>query len=629
MKKIYTKVGVSLLVGLFITSIASPMNAQVVDSLSLPEISISANRFDVSDIKLSTMIQRYDVKALPEAGFVSAGDILKRNTRFVVRTYGPGQAQTAGSIGFNASQVKVIWNGIELNHPMLGLVDLSLFPAVLLDEISVDNYLGSSEYGSSAIGGTVLMESGNVSESRTTAELNVGSFNSQQYSIGTSGSVNRWNYTIGLVNLTQDNDFSFDSAGANDLTRNNADKTQFTGLGSAKYTGAKYWGDLSIWFSTGETGAPGSMSFPSEAARQKDRSLRFVHRSNWIHSERVQSQVVASYNRMGLDYSEPAFAIESVSDVDVLSMSYALRLKPSESYQIRIRTGYDLSQINSTDFELNNVRRYYVQSNGLLAITNKINLYPSFRFDSYSEFDDALSYGMGVNYEIVSEKLFVLVNLNRNYAPPTFNDLYWPGFGNPDLEPETAVKYDFGLRYRLNSSHISFSYFDSTIDNGILWWPDATGNFTPNNVNEINSSGISTELDTNFRLGGLITALKGSFTWLNAEYDMRGQDGSIQGNRVVYSPEFRAGSEIRFEYNKAGLSVYHDYTSSRPVNDANSLELDAVNLLNVSTFYSWEVSFATIRLTASIQNLTNESYQLIYDYPMPGRSWNLGLRLSF
>lgn len=629
MKNLFTKAGASLLTVLFLSSIASTMNAQVADSLSLPEISINANRFDISDIKLSTMIQRYDVKAIPEAGSVSAGDILKRNTRFVVRTYGPGQAQTAGSIGFNASQVKVIWNGIELNHPMLGLVDLSLFPAVLLDEISVDNYLGSSEYGSSAIGGTVLMESGNVSESRTTAELYVGSFNSQQYSIGTSGSVNRWNYTLGLVNLTQDNDFAFDSVGGNELTRENADKTQFTGLGSVKYNGTSYWGDISVWFSTGETGAPGSVSFPSKAARQKDRSLRLVHRSNWIHSDLAQSQVVASFNRIGLDYSEPAFATESVSDVDVLSLSYALRLKPSESYQIRFRTGYDVSEINSTDFALSNVTRFFVQSNGLLSVSDKLNVYPSFRFDSYSEFDDAVSYGLGVNYEVVSDKLFALANINRNYAPPTFNDLYWPGFGNPDLEPETAIKYDFGLRFQLKNSNLSLSYFDSTIDNGILWWPDASGNFSPNNVNEIKSRGLSTEFDTNFKLGEISTTLMGSLTWLNAEYDMRGQDGSFQGNRVVYSPEYRAGSEIRFDFKSVGLSLYHDYTSSRPVNDANSIELEAVNLINLTAFYTIQTSLTNIRFTASVQNLTNESYQLIYDYPMPGRTWNLGLKLTF
>lgn len=629
MKNTFTKAGFNLLTALFLSSVAAPMNAQVADSLSLPEINISANRFDISDVKLPTMIQRYDLKSMPEASFASAGDILQRNSRFIVRKYGPGQAQTAGSIGFNSSQVKVIWNGIELNHPMLGLVDLSLFPAVLIDELSVDNYLGSSEYGSSAIGGTILMESGIVSDTRTTAGLNIGSFNSQQYSIGTSGTVNKWNYTLGLVQLTQDNDFSYDSMGGSELRRDNADKTQFTGLGSIKYTGLDYWGDLSVWFNTGETGSPGSISFPSSAARQKDRSLRLVHRSNWMHSEKVQSQVVTSFNRIGLDYSEPAFAIESVSDVDVMSLSYALRLKPTKDFQFRFRTGYDLSEINSTDFTLSNVTRFFAQANGLLTVTNRLNVYPSFRFDSYSEFDDAVSYGLGGNYELINGKLFALANINRNYAPPTFNDLYWPGFGNPDLEPETAIKYDFGLRYQLDRSKFSVSYFDSSIDNGILWWPDASGNFSPNNVNEINSRGISAELDASFKLEDVSTSIMGSFTWLNAEYDMREEDGSLQGNRVVYSPEYRAGSELRLDYRSLGLSLLYDFTSSRPVNDSNSLELDAVHLIDLTTTYTIDTRIASIRLTASVQNLTNESYQLIYDYPMPGRTWNLGLQLTF
>ncbi len=629
MKNIYTKAGIGLLTGLLLSVIVTPLFAQVADSLSLPEINISANRFDVADVKLSTMIQRYNVKSLPEAGFLSAGDVVKRNSRFVVRTYGPGQAQTVGSIGFSASQVKVIWNGIELNHPMLGLVDLSLFPAVLLDEISVDNYLGSSEYGSSAIGGTVLMESGNVSDTRTSAEISMGSFNSQQYSIGTSGSINRWNYTLGLVNLSQDNDYMFDTEGGIELSRLNADKKQFTGLGSVKYSGQKYWGDFSIWFSTGETGAPGSISFPSVTARQKDRSLRLVHRSNWIHSGQAQSQVVASFNRIGLDYSEPIFSIDSKSDVDVISLSYSLRYKPSETYQLRVRTGFDVSEIKSTDFTLTNVTRVFVQTNGLFSLTDALNVYPSVRFDRYSEFDNAWSYGLGFNYEIVSGRLFALANINRNYAPPTFNDLYWPGFGNPDLVPETALKSDLGIKYQFEKSILSASYFNSTIDNGILWWPDASGNFSPNNVNEIKSTGMTTTIETSYSLGEISTTLIGSLTWLNAEYDMRGDNGALQGNRVVYSPEFRGGSEVRFEYENTGLSLYHDYTSPRSVNDSNSLDLEAVNLINLTVFSTLKTAVSDIRITASIQNITDESYQLIYGYPMPGRSWNIGLRLTF
>jgi outer membrane cobalamin receptor len=95
----------------------------------------------------------------------------------------------------------------------------------------------------------------------------------------------------------------------------------------------------------------------------------------------------------------------------------------------------------------------------------------------------------------------------------------------------------------------------------------------------------------------------------------------------VYSPEYRAGSELMFKYRSAGLSWYYDYTSDRPINDLNSVELEAVHLVNVSAFYTIETAIVNVRLTGSIQNLSDESYQLIYDYPKPGRTWNLGLRL--
>jgi outer membrane cobalamin receptor len=390
-----------------------------------------------------------------------------------------------------------------------------------------------------------------------------------------------------------------------------------------------YWGDVSVWFNTGETGSPGSLSFPSATARQKDRSTRFVHRSNWIHSSLFQSQFYASFNRIGLDYLEPAFDIRSVSDVDVFNVSYALRFKPGKSYQIRFRTGYDNTNIISTDFNLSNVNRYYVQTNGLFAISRRVNLYPSLRFDSYSEFDHAISYGFGANLDIIKDKLYVLANINKNYAPPTLNDLYWPGFGNPDLKPETAIKSDVGVRFVSRNLTYDVSLFSSSTDNGILWWPDSNGKYSPNNVNEITSRGISTAMESNFDIGVISTTMSSSLTWLNAQYRQRIQDGSLEGNRVVYSPAFRSGNEVRFQTKSVGVSMNHHYTSSRPVNDDNSIILPSVHLFDATAFYATKISNFNLRIAMSVQNMTNEFYQLIYGYPMPGRSWNFSLRFSF
>src|SRR5690606_33553253 len=97
------------------------IQAQVADSLTLPEIIIDAGKFDVKASRISSFLTSYNFEFRKNNLHHSVGDVLKNNSRFLLRSYGLGQAQTTGTIGFAPTQVKVMWNGMDMNHPMLGL----------------------------------------------------------------------------------------------------------------------------------------------------------------------------------------------------------------------------------------------------------------------------------------------------------------------------------------------------------------------------------------------------------------------------------------------------------------------------------------------------------------------------
>jgi vitamin B12 transporter len=628
MKTITRIAGTYLLFGLIFYTTPTDLIAQVADTLELPEVSIHANRFDVADERLSTIIQRFNISQINESVSLTAGDILARSSRYVIRSYGPGQAQTAGAIGFNASQVKVLWNGIELNHPMLGLTDLSLIPAVLIDEISVDNHLGSSEYGSSAMGGTVLLESGSTAFNQTRVEASMGAYNAQNYAITTGIKHNKWAFRVGGSVVRQKNDFDFTDESESQMTRLNANKHQLTGLITTRYTDKNYWGDASVWLSSGESGAPGSITFSSTDARQVDTSIRFVHRSNWQHTSGIHSQVATTFNRMTLDYTDPAWEIESKSVVNTIGVAYSTRYRVIDGVQLRGKSGIDLSNIDSSDFTISGANRVFVQLNSLINVSDKLNLYPSVRYDRYSKFNDALSYGIGLNMAIKEQVFYVVANVNKNYAPPTFNDLYWPGFGNPELVPETSLKSDVGFKIQRNESSLSATYFLSSIQNGILWWTHESGRFGPNNVNELTSKGFTLNGSTSLQRGNFSVALSASWTSLESKYDLRAGDEIVRGNRVVYNPNHRVVTELQMKYKNSGLSLRHNYTGKRPVNEFNSLELSSIDLFHFTADHKIALMGIESVLFMTIRNLSDQSHQLIYDYPMPGRSWTGGIRLK-
>lgn len=81
-------------------------------------------------------------------------------------------------------------------------------------------------------------------------------------------------------------------------------------------------------------------------------------------------------------------------------------------------------------------------------------------------------------------------SVSRNFRFPTLNDLYFLPGGNPDLKKEHGISYD-GRRFVRRgrggsySLHGEATWFDSYIDDWIVWLPTFKGFWTPKNIKEV------------------------------------------------------------------------------------------------------------------------------------------------
>src|SRR5690606_9087744 len=169
-----------------------------------------------------------------------------------------------------------------------------------------------------------------------------------------------------------------------------------------------------------------------------------------------------------------------------------------------------------------------------------------------------------------SNKLFFISNINRNYAPPTFNDLYWPTFGNPDLIPETSVKFDVGVHYVTSFVSLKTSYFNSFVEDGIIWWVDSTGAYRPSNVNQISTDGITIEALHSSIINDLSLDFSIGYTHLKSTYDSRDGSDAVVGNTVVYTPSNKINASLNVDYKSSGLLVDYQYTDKRFTYDSNT-----------------------------------------------------------
>ncbi|HTY59666.1 MAG TPA: TonB-dependent receptor, partial [Bacteroidota bacterium] len=255
-------------------------------------------------------------------------------------------------------------------------------------------------------------------------------------------------------------------------------------------------------------------------------------------------------------------------------------------------------------------------------------VYPSLRYDTYSDVTGDLSPMLGVNIGLLkSPGLRLRASIGRNFRAPVLNELYWIEGGNPLLKPERAVSFDAGARFETECAgmlRIDASYFSIDSRDRIVWVP-ASGTFwSPKNIASVTSRGAEVE--------GVWTTLEGALrltvnaTWTNVRKSSADFPGDpTQGKRLIYEPAetFNAMAE-----GKAGpltLLLRHTWVSYRYTTEINDRFLPGYSLESAGATYLLQALPFHASLKAEVNNLFNTSYQVVALYPMPLREVRMTL----
>lgn len=102
------------------------------------------------------------------------------------------------------------------------------------------------------------------------------------------------------------------------------------------------------------------------------------------------------------------------------------------------------------------------------------------RHDDNSQFATKNTGSAAWGYHLTQDLRFI-ASYGTAFHAPSFNDLYYPFFGNPDLKPATSRPYELGLEQRLQTAHWSVHAFDTRVHDFISY--DAAL-FAPENTDE-------------------------------------------------------------------------------------------------------------------------------------------------
>ena len=136
------------------------------------------------------------------------GSIAQEFSSAYVQTNGPGSLALLSQRGLPASRTQVVWNGFELNHPMLGVVDLSLIPSNLFDAVLFTPGLGQARFGQSGAGSMHIFQQA-FDGDKIIVQYSMGSYGAKQTTVHAVSLKDNISWDLRLYSKAAENNFEF------------------------------------------------------------------------------------------------------------------------------------------------------------------------------------------------------------------------------------------------------------------------------------------------------------------------------------------------------------------------------------------------------------------------------------
>ena len=225
--------------------------------------------------------------------------------------------------------------------------------------------------------------------------------------------------------------------------------------------------------------------------------------------------------------------------------------------------------------------------------------------------------------------------MKQTFRQPSFNDLYYRRFGNVNLRPEKAAMYGVGITW--SGSIYRNVYVETTVDgyynhvrDKIVAFP-TTYVWRMMNLGRVDITGLDATLEAQWspvsRWSVDITA---AYT-LQQAVDKTDRRQSFYGQQIPYTPRHSgtASAVVSTPLVDIGYSLQacgERYSALLHNADAR---MKPYAEHNVTLSRSFRLRRCQLALSASLMNLTDEQFDIIQFYPMPGRHWQAGVVMSF
>ena len=647
-----------------ICTLCLPVGAQgqilsdTIRTQAIDEVSIKGER--TTGARAVSVQKVADTRLMSATGSLQISDVLKYFSGATVKDYGGiGGLKTVSVRGLGASHTAVAYDGIIITDNQTGQIDLGRFSASQTGSVRLvsgpDNDLLQSA-AMAAQAATITVSSvppqldGKRQKSR--AELKYGSFNTLSalahaaFKAGNSNTVSiqgEWLRTDGSYPYIQNNGSSSRTKNRDnsDVNRLRAEIAWFGTINDKT--------DLTVrtyWFQS-EQGLPANILYNDNAARE-----RLWNRDGFVQStfkstlsDRLTLKLNAKYGITYTRYLNPIVNSSAgntdnrytehegyLSGVLLYRITDLLTASAAIDGRLSKLDGNGAEQARPTRATLNasTALKYASERVTLTTRLNYVGTTEKTVLRQAAENYRHLSPVIGTNWLVWSAAgLHLRASYVNTYRLPTFNDLYFEQIGRRDLKPERASVTSAGVIIEKELSNLLFSLYadayNSSVKDRIMAVPGKnTAVWMMKNIGHVVTHGIETGLDISCTEGSIRPAARISYTYQRA-MDKSDSGSTTWNHQIPYTPRHSASAVAWIETPIVNVSCNIIFSSEYYSNGYNGPEyrMPSYYEAGCSVWHDFNINSTTATFKAECINLTDSRYELVRNFPMPGRQFRI------
>jgi vitamin B12 transporter len=605
-------------------------SAQRKDSVVLGEVQV----YGLPMSRYSAGTKVLQLQGENESGFMNK--IVGDETTSYFKNYGNNQLSTIAFRGTSASQTAVLWNGININSPTLGQTDFTLLPVFLMEDIAVQYGTASSQYGSDALGGSIILGQARPhfsNDFNLQVQQQTGSFGKNFTGVKSTYGSGKVEFRSKAYTFFIQNDFPFHSpAVGSTRNQNNASVSNY-GFDQQMHVNLSSHETLSAegMYTHNFRNIQPTVTNDSPAGTLKDDNARLaINYRNDLKSGTL-------FATGGWVQSNEVYDRTSTTKTGQFNLLCNVDMSLSATSNIRFGINAAKYMAWSDNFagQLSE-NRYDGFFSYRKLITSSWNISLNLRQSVYASHQAPFAPSVGSELKILQRpknKVLLRVQASRGYRVPTLNDRYWIPGGNPSVKPEDARHVESGLWWSFDDGHrkivTDLTGFDTWTKQWILWLPESNGIWSPTNLQKVNAYGLEASASYGVK-GNVISWQVGAHYGLTKSINQAGLnagDFTTPGKQLPYIPVHLINTFAKLTVKSWTFQTTWNYTSLRytTLDNAPNESLPAYVLFNAGISRNLDFRKLKFIIRGDANNILNIYYENVQSLAMPGRNYAITL----